>query len=276
MNVTVHAAETSTEQAARRAPAAAAAHRRRGQRRVGAVAVPPARRARPPAGRHEPRLGWIRPKDAPMLERTSLAREWRVRLARPAAGTPDPVLRAATAAGLPATVPGCVHTDLLAAGLLPDPYLDRNEDDAGTGWGGRDWTLRDDAAGPRRRRPHERVDLVFDGLDTVADGRAGRRRGWGAPPTCTARYRFDVTRRSRRAATPLTVRFDVRLRAYAERCARGRRPARTPTPSRSSTSARWPATSAGTGGRRWSPRGSGGRCGSNAGRPPGWPRCARW
>ena len=44
MNVTVHAAETSTETAARRAPAAAAAHRRRGQRRVGAVAEPPARR----------------------------------------------------------------------------------------------------------------------------------------------------------------------------------------------------------------------------------------
>ncbi|MBS3966210.1 MAG: hypothetical protein KGZ60_03010 [Truepera sp.] len=28
---------------------------------------------------------------------------------------------------LPATVPGCVHTDLLAAGLIPDPYLERNE-----------------------------------------------------------------------------------------------------------------------------------------------------
>ena len=28
---------------------------------------------------------------------------------------------------IPATVPGCVHTDLLAAGLIPDPFLDRNE-----------------------------------------------------------------------------------------------------------------------------------------------------
>lgn len=28
---------------------------------------------------------------------------------------------------VPATVPGCVHTDLLAAGLIPDPYLDDNE-----------------------------------------------------------------------------------------------------------------------------------------------------
>ena len=28
---------------------------------------------------------------------------------------------------IPATVPGCVHLDLLAAGLIPDPYLDENE-----------------------------------------------------------------------------------------------------------------------------------------------------
>ena len=29
---------------------------------------------------------------------------------------------------VPATVPGCVHLDLLAAGLIPDPYLDENEE----------------------------------------------------------------------------------------------------------------------------------------------------
>ena len=46
MNVTVHAAETSTEHAAAGPPPAAAAHRRRRQRRVGAVAVPAAHRAR--------------------------------------------------------------------------------------------------------------------------------------------------------------------------------------------------------------------------------------
>ena len=51
MNVTVHAAETSTAHAASGAPAPAAAHRRGGQRRVGAVAVPAARRAPPPRRR---------------------------------------------------------------------------------------------------------------------------------------------------------------------------------------------------------------------------------
>jgi beta-mannosidase len=40
-----------------------------------------------------------------------------------------------------ATVPGSVHTDLLAAGVIPDPYLDDNE--AITAWIGRaSWRYR--------------------------------------------------------------------------------------------------------------------------------------
>ena len=31
--------------------------------------------------------------------------------------------------GIPATVPGCVHTDLMAAGLLVDPYVGTAEAD---------------------------------------------------------------------------------------------------------------------------------------------------
>ena len=42
---------------------------------------------------------------------------------------------------VPATVPGCVHTDLLAAGLIPDPYRDDNEERLH--WiGHRDWVYR--------------------------------------------------------------------------------------------------------------------------------------
>jgi beta-mannosidase len=93
---------------------------------------------------------------------------------------------------VPATVPGCVHTDLLAAGLIPDPYLDRNELDLA--WIGRtDWQYRaifgwpasgdrddrdgggagddrdDGGAGDDRDgRDDENVDLVCAGLDTVA------------------------------------------------------------------------------------------------------------
>src|SRR3954452_462029 len=67
---------------------------------------------------------------------------------------------------IPATVPGCVHLDLMAAGLIPDPYRDENE--AALTWIGRvDWrwetTFEAQAGGG-----DEHVDLVALGLDTVA------------------------------------------------------------------------------------------------------------
>ena len=71
-------------------------------------------------------------------------------------------------ATIPATVPGCVHTDLLAAGLIPDPYLDRNEPlvawIAETDW---KYSCAFDANPGVPGAGH--VELVFDGLDTVAD-----------------------------------------------------------------------------------------------------------
>ncbi|MFD7462278.1 MULTISPECIES: glycoside hydrolase family 2 protein [unclassified Streptomyces] len=95
---------------------------------------------------------------------------------------------------LPAQVPGCVHTDLLAAGVIPDPYVGLNEREVQ--WvGRRAWTYsRALAAADTSDASHERVDLVFDGLDTAAtitlDGRElGRTRNMHR------RYRFDVTGR---------------------------------------------------------------------------------
>ncbi|MFI5678885.1 glycoside hydrolase family 2 protein [Streptomyces cellulosae] len=105
---------------------------------------------------------------------------------------------------LPAAVPGCVHTDLLTAGVIPDPFLGRDETEVA--WvGRRDWTYE-------RELPavdgHEQIDLVFDGLDTVAeillDGELlGRTRNMHRS------YRFDVTGLGGR----LAVRF---VSAYAE------------------------------------------------------------
>ncbi|MEU4986394.1 glycoside hydrolase family 2 protein [Streptomyces sp. NPDC021969] len=95
---------------------------------------------------------------------------------------------------LPARVPGCVHTDLLTAGLIPDPFLGVNESDVA--WvGRRAWTyVRDLPAADTTGEEHERTDLVFDGLDTAAtitlDGReVGRTRNMHR------RHRFDVTGR---------------------------------------------------------------------------------
>ena len=50
---------------------------------------------------------------------------------------------------MPATVPGCVHTDLLDAGLIPDPYLDDNE--RALAWIGRtDWVYETTFVAPAR------------------------------------------------------------------------------------------------------------------------------
>ncbi len=67
-----------------------------------------------------------------------------------------------------ARVPGSVHTDLLAQGLIPDPYVGAPE--AGLQWIGlADWEYRArfevDAA--TLARPH--AELVFEGLDTFAE-----------------------------------------------------------------------------------------------------------
>ena len=66
---------------------------------------------------------------------------------------------------VPATVPGCVHLDLLAAGLIPDPYLDENE--KLLGWIGRvDWRYETTFDWEADHGTH--TDLVALGLDTVA------------------------------------------------------------------------------------------------------------
>ena len=83
---------------------------------------------------------------------------------------------------LPAAVPGCVHTDLMAAGVVPDPFLALNETEVA--WvGRRDWTYERELRGSSAQ---EQSDLVFDGLDTVAEisSTGGCSGGCG---TCTAR-----------------------------------------------------------------------------------------
>ncbi len=79
----------------------------------------------------------------------------------------DTVPRAGDAAWVPATVPGTVHTDLLAAGLIPDPYAGANEDTLQ--WiEDRDWVYHLSLDPPEGVRRQDRLDLVFDGLDTYA------------------------------------------------------------------------------------------------------------
>ncbi len=111
---------------------------------------------------------------------------------------------------IPATVPGTVHTDLLAAQLIPDPYLDENE--AKTGWIGRtSWrfTTSLDLAAPAAG---ERVDLVFGGLDTVGAVRLGD-TFLGSVRNMHRTHRFDVTDALLRGQRDLVVDFAAQLDA---------------------------------------------------------------
>ncbi|MFG1808000.1 glycoside hydrolase family 2 protein [Streptomyces sp. NPDC049040] len=144
-----------------------------------------------------------------MKDVTPVVDGWTLRLPGKSTGEgADPA--AAVGDVVPAVVPGCVHTDLLAAGLLADPFLDRNETDAA--WVGRaDWTYQTRL--PRHSTAHERSDLVFDGLDTVAEITLGGRL-LGATRNMHRAHRFDVTAdRSGADGTPLTVAFTS---AYTE------------------------------------------------------------
>jgi beta-mannosidase len=66
-----------------------------------------------------------------------------------------------------ATVPGCVHTDLLSNKLIPDPFFGTNELDLQ--WiENCDWEYRCRFKLPAAQLDNEHLDLVADGLDTVA------------------------------------------------------------------------------------------------------------
>ncbi|MEU0676374.1 glycoside hydrolase family 2 protein [Streptomyces sp. NPDC006172] len=124
---------------------------------------------------------------------------------------------------LPVRVPGCVHADLLGAGLIPDPFLGTGEHEVA--WvGDRPWTY---TARITTESAHERTDLVFDGLDTAAeitlDGEVlGRTRNMHRS------YRFDVTGRGGELQVLFTP---AREEAEAVRKAVGDRPNVYPEPS---------------------------------------------
>ncbi|MGH7950600.1 MAG: glycoside hydrolase family 2 protein, partial [Limisphaerales bacterium] len=68
---------------------------------------------------------------------------------------------------VPATIPGCVHTDLLAAGKIPDPFYRDNE--KAVQWVGEtSWTYRRAFDVPGAVLKNDRVLLRCEGLDTLA------------------------------------------------------------------------------------------------------------
>src|SRR3954470_8290742 len=124
-------------------------------------------------------------------------------------------------AELPATVPGCVHTDLLEAGIIDDPFLDDNE--KRLTWIGRtDWAY--ETTFHWSDTGHDRADLVCEGLDTVATVVLNGVQV-GTTANMHRTYRFAVRHLLREGANSLRVLFSSPY-GYAEeqRTALGDRP----------------------------------------------------
>jgi len=116
---------------------------------------------------------------------------------------------------IPATVPGCVHTDLLAAGKIADPFYRDNE--KALQWIGRsDWlywrtfTVPGDILGRRV------VLLRCEGLDTIATIRINNRRV-GRADNMFRTWEFDVKKFLRPGRNTISVRFDSAERYVAAR-----------------------------------------------------------
>ncbi|MEU7616038.1 glycoside hydrolase family 2 protein [Micromonospora rifamycinica] len=141
-----------------------------------------------------------------VVTRQALHEGWRLRaVAGPQ--VPDAVAGRA----VPATVPGCVHTDLLAAGLIDDPFLDANE--TALAWIGRtDWEYATTFG--HRPGDDDRIDLVCAGLDTVATITLNGVEV-GRTANMHRSYRFDVRPALRPGENTLAVRFDSAYH-YAE------------------------------------------------------------
>ncbi|TRY16760.1 glycoside hydrolase family 2 protein [Tessaracoccus rhinocerotis] len=155
---------------------------------------------------------------APPAVRLDLGGRWSCRAV--AGPVPDELARA-LADGFPGTVPGVVHLDLLAAGLIDDPYDGRNEHDLT--WIGRtDWEYsrefewHDDE--------HSTLELVAEGLDTIACVRLNGVEA-GRSANHHRSYRFDVADLLRRGTNEIRILFTGALEhAEAREAVLGARP----------------------------------------------------
>ena len=120
-----------------------------------------------------------------------------------------------------AVVPGCVHHDLRRAGLIPDPFWGTNELDLQ--WiADRAWEYRARFTLPPALLGEEMVELVADGLDTVATVMLNGRE-IARTENMFIGYRWDVTRLLRRGRNELSIRF-----GSAMDCIRTHRPEHRP------------------------------------------------
>jgi beta-mannosidase len=107
---------------------------------------------------------------------------------------------------LDASVPGTVHTDLMACGLIPDPFYRMQENDVQ--WvDGVAWEYRKEFTVPRAFLEEQALDLVAGGLDTYATIRCNGRTV-GSTADMFVEHRFPLKRYLREGKNVLSILFD--------------------------------------------------------------------
>ncbi|MFZ2053063.1 MAG: sugar-binding domain-containing protein, partial [Candidatus Aminicenantales bacterium] len=109
-----------------------------------------------------------------------------------------------------ALVPGCVHVDLMAAGIIPDPFYRDNE--VRVQWiENEDWEYRKEFKLPGTMRSKDHIDLVVQGLDTFATIFLNGQKV-GETDNMFRGYRFDIKPFLRPDENELLIRFDSPVR----------------------------------------------------------------
>jgi beta-mannosidase len=104
------------------------------------------------------------------------------------------------------SVPGTVHTDLMACGLIGDPFYRRQENDVQ--WvDALAWEYRKEFTVPRDFLAAQEVDLVASGLDTYAHVTCNGARV-GSSSNMFVGHRFPLKRFLREGKNVLTILFD--------------------------------------------------------------------
>lgn len=134
------------------------------------------------------------------MKNQSLAGKWEFR-------------QAATQKWLPATVPGGVHTDLLALGRIPDPFVGDNEKNVQ--WVAEaDWEYRHRFVADTGFMEQAQVWLVCDGLDTLATVNLNGVE-LGRAENMFRQYRWDVKALLKAGENELNVVFNSPVRFCA-------------------------------------------------------------
>jgi beta-mannosidase len=110
----------------------------------------------------------------------------------------------------PALVPGCIHLDLMRAGLIPDPFYRDNE--TKVQWvENEDWEYKKDFRLAGNVLGQDRVELVAEGLDTFASIFLNGHK-IGETDNMFRGYRFDIKPHLRSGLNEILIRFDSPVR----------------------------------------------------------------